>query len=48
MVRQSDQALMETRRLRHQKIVGCAMRDHMRVELAASALEMAIQRQLPD
>jgi putative transposase len=29
------------------KIVGWAMRDHMRVELASSALEMAIQRQRP-
>lgn len=30
------------------KIVGWAMRDHMRTELASSALMMAIQRQRPD
>jgi transposase InsO family protein len=30
------------------KIVGWAMRDHMQVELASSALMMAIQRQRPD
>ncbi|MGY0782775.1 DDE-type integrase/transposase/recombinase, partial [Azospirillum argentinense] len=29
------------------KVVGWAMRDHMRAELATSALVMAIQRQRP-